>query len=244
MLLPAHAAAGPAVLKLDKNRYPVVGNTELQLYADRLGSRLLPSFWKAPEAAQRHGYSFWFVVVVHNRAQASAFPSGVVVIHTGLLRLVENEAQLAFVIAHEIAHVTQEHAWREYLYHRRKLLFLRWSTAGLGYVVESAIRRGYQRDLEEQADRLALWYMTRAGYDPREGLRLLRRLEENQEGLSALLWDTHRSYGRRRKTLMGELARYSRAGLQYDGLTKNSPEFVSLRAEIPTARIKKAETVE
>ena len=244
MLLPARAGAGPAVLRIDKNRYPVVKNTELQLFADRLGTRLLPAFWRDPEAARRHGYNFWFMVVVHDRPQASAFPSGVVVIHTGLLRLAENEAQLAFVLAHEIAHVTQEHAWREYLYHRRKLLFLRWSTAGLGYAVESAIRRGYRRDLEEQADRLALAYMSRAGYDPREGLKILRRLEQNQEGLSALLWETHPGYGQRRSALMKELTRYSAAGLNYGRLSRDSPEFVSFREKIPTRRIKKASVVD
>ncbi|MDA2912718.1 M48 family metallopeptidase [Acidobacteriia bacterium AH_259_A11_L15] len=232
MLVPPEAEAGPVVLKVDKNRYTVLDDPELQLYVDRLGKQLLPN-----DSAGRLGHNFWFLVVVHERPQASAFPGGVVVIHTGLFELVDNEAQLAFAIAHEIAHVTQEHAWREYLYHRKKLLVLRWATAGLGYIVESAIQRGYQRDLEEQADRLALWYMARAGYDPREGIRFLRRLQENQQGLSALLWQTHRSYGSRVEAVMNELVRYSVQGLPYELLTRDSPEFAVLRERIPRAQI-------
>ncbi|MCI0655679.1 MAG: M48 family metalloprotease, partial [Acidobacteria bacterium] len=169
ILLPEAANSGPPVLKVAKNRYQVLDDKELQLYVDRIGNRLLPELWR--EAAQGLGARFWFIVVVHERAQASAFPSGVVVAGTGLFRLAENEAQMAFAIAHEIAHVTQEHAWQEHRYQRGKLLFLRWSTAGIGYLVESAIRRGYRRSLEEQADRLALAYMARAGYDPPMALR-------------------------------------------------------------------------
>lgn len=237
MLLPRGKGVEWAVLKVDKNRYRVLDDREIQLYVDRLGRRLLPRLWNSREAASRWGYSFWFIVALHERPQASAFPSGVVVIHSALFHLAENEAQLAFAIAHEIAHVLQEHAWQEYLYHRRKLLLLRWSTAGLGYVVESAIRRGYQRGLEAQADRLALSYMTQAGYDPRESITFLRRLEERQQGLSALLWETHKSYGQRRRALMEELARYSARGLHYRSLKKESGEFGGLRKRIPAAEI-------
>lgn len=237
MLLPAEGGAGPVVLKVGPNRYPVLDDREIQLYMDRLGTRLLPQLSRPGDATNVTGHKFWFVVVVQERPQASSFPSGVVVVHTSLFRLAENEAQLAFAIAHEIAHVTQEHSWREYQYHRRKLRVLRWSTAGMGYVVESAIRRGYQRDLEEQADRLALWYMTQAGYDPREAIRFLRLLERHPQGLSGLLWETHRSYGRRRRGLMAELARYSARRLDYSALAKDSSEFVLFRSRLPRAKI-------
>jgi hypothetical protein len=241
LLLPAQDGSGPGVLKIDKNRYPLVDNPELQLYANQVGTRLLPKLWQRQDSGERLGPNFWFLVAVHERPQASAFPSGVVVIHSGLFTLAENEAQLAFAIAHEIAHVTQEHAWREYQYHRGKLQALRWSTAGLGYLVESAIRRGYQRNLEGQADRLALWYLAQAGYDPREGLRFLRRLEERQEGLSALLWDTHRSYASRRRAVLEGLLRFSQAGLPYRTLTTETGEFVSFRDRVPRAKIDTAE---
>lgn len=240
VLLPKTAGTDPSVLRLGENRYAILDDREMQLYVDRLGTRLLPPLWREPQAANRFGYSLWFLVVLHAAPQASAFPSGVVVIHSGLFHLAENEAQLAFAVGHELAHVLQEHAWRESAYHRKKLLLLRWTTAGIGYLVESAIRRGYQRDLESQADRLALAYMARAGYDVREGLRFLRRLEERQGGLSSLLWEKHKSYGQRRRALRSELLRYSAQGLAYSSLNQTSPEFALFRARIPTARIEAA----
>lgn len=235
MLLPRDGT-GPTVLKVDENRYGVVGDAEVQRYLDRLGTRLLPGSMKDTQGAAQQGIQFWFFVVQHDRPQASAFPGGVVVVHTGLFRLAENEAQLAFALAHEIAHVTQEHAWREYLYHRKKLSALRWGTAGVGYVVESAIRSGYSRDLEEQADRLALWYMTQAGYDSREGIRFLKRLEEAQLRLPGLLWDTHKSSSRRREALLDELVSYSARGLEYRALTRDSADFAKFRERLTRAR--------
>jgi hypothetical protein len=243
LLVPATEKSGPPVLRIDKNRYEVLQDNGAQLYIDRLGTKLLPAFWRESEQAQAFGHHFWFMIVVHQRPQASAFPGGTVVVHSGLFRMVENEAQLAFILAHETAHVLQEHPWRQYQYHRGKLLFLRWSTAGLGYIVESALRNGYQRDLEAQADRLALSYMTQAGYDPREALRLLRTLEANQQGLSSLLWESHQSYGQRRRALFEELTRYSQAGVDYGGLRKDSPEFALLRSRVLGARIEKVEEV-
>ncbi len=241
LLLPARADSGPQVLKVNKNRYRVFTDSALQVYLDRVGTSLLPEPWKETDTRERAGLQFWFIAAQYERAQASAFPSGVVVVNIGLLQLVENEAQLAFALAHEVAHVTQEHAWHEYQYQRGRLLFLRWSTAGLGYMVESAIRRGYQRSLEEQADRVALWYMTQAGYDPREGLRFLERLESVQEGLSALFWDTHRSYGARQAALWRELARHSLAGLSYDDLRRDTSEFAFFRARVPSVHARPQE---
>lgn len=237
VLLPKTEGGDLSQLRVGGNRYPLLDDREMQLYVARLGSRLLPSLWHDPEAAKRFGYSLWFLVALYPAPQASAFPSGVVVIHSGLFHLAENEAQLAFAVGHELAHILEEHAWRESAYHQKKLRLLRWSTAGIGYLVESAIRRGYQRELESQADRLALWYMAQAGYDVREGLKFLRRLEERQEGLSALLWEKHKSYGQRRRALRSELVMYSAQGLAYSSLTRSSSDFALIRARIPTARI-------
>lgn len=237
------AAAGsdqPPVLQVGENRYGVLGDRETQLYFDQLGSILVPPLWRDPAAKERFDINLWFVLVNNATPQASAFPGGVIVIHSGLLQLAENEAQMAFVVAHELAHVLQEHAWRESVYHRKKLQALRWSTAGIGFLVESAIRRGYQRELETQADRLALWYLTQAGFDPREGVRMLQRLESRQEGLSSLLWEKHRTYPQRRRALMEELLHYSEQGLAYSSLRHNSSEFMTVRALIPSAHIEAA----
>jgi len=56
---------------------------------------------------------------------ASAYPNGVVVVHSGLFDVLENEAQLAFVLSHEMTHSIEKHVWREHEYHKKALMALR-----------------------------------------------------------------------------------------------------------------------
>ena len=50
---------------------------------------------------------------------AFATPNGIVVVNSGLIEMLENEAQLAAVVGHEISHATHEHTWRQQQYHKR-----------------------------------------------------------------------------------------------------------------------------
>ena len=51
---------------------------------------------------------------------AFATPNGIVVVNSGLMEMLENEAQLAAVVGHEIAHATHEHTWRQQQFHKKK----------------------------------------------------------------------------------------------------------------------------
>ena len=51
---------------------------------------------------------------------AFATPNGIVVVNSGLIEMLENEAQLAAVVGHEIAHATHEHTWRQQQYPQEK----------------------------------------------------------------------------------------------------------------------------
>ena len=46
-------------------------------------------------------------------ANAFATPNGIVVVHSGIFDAVESEAQLSFILSHEVSHAVQEHSWRE-----------------------------------------------------------------------------------------------------------------------------------
>ena len=67
----------------------------------------------AGNAGTRRPLEFRFFVVEDPTINAEALPDGTLLIHTGLLGAMENEAQLAFVLSHEISHVLQVHYWRE-----------------------------------------------------------------------------------------------------------------------------------
>ena len=83
---------------------------EVQNYIARLGEELIPpSVIRLPSNS---GIEFRFYVIEKADINASAFPDGTILVNTGLLAALKNEAQLAFILSHEITHVTQAHHWR------------------------------------------------------------------------------------------------------------------------------------
>ena len=81
------------------------GDPLLEAYLARIGDRLTPG-----EVKRAGGPGFEFHVVRDPTLSAFAMPNGKVYVHTGLLARVEDEAQLAMILAHEITHVTDRHS--------------------------------------------------------------------------------------------------------------------------------------
>lgn len=103
---------------------------------------------------------------------AFALPNGALFIHTGLLARLENEAQIATILAHEMAHVEQRHALRRYRQTKSSLTLLNVLTvtggnygAILGGIGAIAAVQGYSRDLERDADEKGFLRLRTAGYD-------------------------------------------------------------------------------
>ena len=109
-------------MKVDKNRLSI-GNTftrtfitdnTLQDYVNSIGRKVVPQYLRTLPIDHPDHIDFKYYLVDDESMNASAFPNGTVVIHTGLLKSMSNEAQLAAVIGHEIAHVTQKHQSKNY----------------------------------------------------------------------------------------------------------------------------------
>ena len=155
---------------------------------------------------------------------AFALANGTVVLYSGMLMMLENEAQLAAVLGHEIAHAVQEHTYRQSQYHKKALMALRIgaavgaayggrAVADLANLTEAAIRNGYSRSLENQADRIGTEYMLAAGYDPREAARVWKVMAlKSGDHATNFFWSTHDNHTTRRSYLMSELK------TNYDGI--------------------------
>jgi hypothetical protein len=81
----------------------------VQEYVTTLGDSLLPP----GKSGTTRALEFRFFVVEDSSINAASLPDGTLLINTALLGAIQNEAQLAFVLSHEIAHVLQVHYWRE-----------------------------------------------------------------------------------------------------------------------------------
>jgi predicted Zn-dependent protease len=162
---------------------------QLAVYLNRVARRL-----QSPEVLRR--IPFQVKVIEDPHLNAFAYPNGVVYVHTGILARMDNEAQLATLLAHEMTHATHRHAVRNFRSIKNKtaiLATIQVSAGGLGGGLGELVNvlgtlgtiaavTGYSRELETEADTVGLDLMVAAGYDPREAPKLFvhikRELEE------------------------------------------------------------------
>ena len=172
-----------------KKQHRLSRNQALTERVQRVGERLARvSFWDVPNA------DWEFVVFeVPNQINAFAMAGGKVGVFTGLFKIIENDDQLACVLAHEIAHVAAKHV-NERLSQQMVieggglLVGGIMSTTGTGSLTANAVLDAYglttgissvsfDRAKEKEADHIGVMYMARAGYNPGESIRLIENLE-------------------------------------------------------------------
>ncbi len=209
-------------------RYVV--DPELTLYVQQVNKRLV-------EVSDRPGLPYEIVVLNNGVPNAWALPGGKMAINRGLLAELENEAQLAAVLGHEIVHAAARHSATQQT--RNMLLQAGLMAAGVaaaetdsqyGGLAMGALGVGaqawqaqYSRSHELEADRYGIEYMAEAGYDPEGAVELqetFMKLSENQN--SSWLQGLFASHppSQERMELNRELAQ------QYDGGKKNKEEFM------------------
>jgi predicted Zn-dependent protease len=126
--------------------------------------------------------SFQIKVVKDPNLNAFVFPNGVIYIHTGILARMDNEAQLAALLAHEMVHCTHRHYLRVLRSTKgrtqAKNATVRELAQLLGITGSIASISGYTRELETEADRVGLDLAVKANYDPAEVLKLFELLKQ------------------------------------------------------------------
>ena len=162
-------------------------DAELETYLNQVAARL-KTFTDSPDI-------FFKIKIINDpNLNAFAFPNGVIYVHTGVLARMENEAQLAALLAHEMTHCTHRHSLRvlKSLDDRpafmailekslEKVAMVQNLARILGVNGSMAAVTGYTREFEAEADRVGLDLMTKAGYDPRQALNLFEHLREEIE---------------------------------------------------------------
>lgn len=241
----------PGELKIDKvGKFKLLPDAEVQAYITALGHRLIPAYQRDLAASDPRRIPFQFHVVQDNSINAFATPNGIVVVNSGLMEMVENEAQLAAVVGHEIAHSTHEHTWRQQQFHKKKRIGIAiagafasaygmQSLADIANMVNGAIVNGHQRVLENQSDRIGLQYMIDAGYDPRQAPSVWKLMAKTN-GVQAtnFFWSSHDNAPTRRSYLMNELKNNYR-DVDYSDLRVNAQEYSRIKAAVVAANGKK-----
>jgi predicted Zn-dependent protease len=119
------------------------------------------------------GFKFqWEFNVLHDR-QINAFclPGGKVAVFTGLLPVATTDAQLATVMAHEVAHALAHHTSERLARHKE----------GSGFL-DLLVGKAHDREQESEADHVGLFLMTFAGYDPEQAVIFWERMRTATAG--------------------------------------------------------------
>lgn len=188
----------------------------LTSYVNRVGKRLAA----APEARDS-GFPFTFEVVADPTINAFALPGGHMFIHTGLLKAVDNEAQLAGVMGHEMSHVILRHGTNQATKAKvieipaalaaqaaggKNSMMSKLEQLGIGLGANGVLLK-FSRDAESQADLTGSHIMAESGYDPIEMARFFNKLESPGKGIvgnvSQFLSD-HPNPGNREKAIEEE----------------------------------------
>jgi len=135
----------------------------------------------------------WRVTLLRkNEANAYCLPGGKIVVYTGILPVTRNDAALATVLGHEVAHATAEHAAerieREHLTKVAAAII----AGGVAFTPRQYVRvfallgaadsLPFSRSQESEADHIGLVYMARAGYQPREAVAFWKRMQRASKG--------------------------------------------------------------
>ena len=157
-------------------------------------------------------YKWRFGAIESDAINAFAMPGGYILVSKGLLKMLESEDELAFVLAHELAHVSRRHHYQIVLRQRLAEQASRdLQSAGQGDDIAKLAStsgqiyaRGLDKGAEFEADRLGLELMTRAGYDPVAALSVLERLLSfrGNDPRAELLFSTHPSPSERLDMLL------------------------------------------
>jgi predicted Zn-dependent protease len=135
----------------------------------------------------------WKVTLIRkNEANAYCLPGGKIVVYTGILPVTGNDASLATVLGHEVAHATAEHSAerieREHLTKVAAAII----AGGVAFTPSQYLRvvallgaadsLPFSRSQESEADHIGLVYMARAGYDPRQAVGFWKRMARASKG--------------------------------------------------------------
>lgn len=181
---------GREILRSLRDDGDVIDDAEVQAYLARLGGRLAA-------VTMTPSIDFSFFVVNDRSINAFALPGGVIGVHSALLLSAQSEGELASVLAHEMAHVTQRHLARmQEGAGGRQLLVLAAILAGIlasnsshgdlsagvvnaGIGLAGSQQLAYSRDFEREADRMGMQYLAAAGFDARNMAQFFERLQQS-----------------------------------------------------------------
>jgi predicted Zn-dependent protease len=182
---------GRQILRYIYQHYEIIDDPVIVEYVNRIGNRIVAGL-------EDPLFNYRFYVINVDAYNAFAIPAGYIFINSGLVAAMDNEEELAGILAHEIAHVNARHISQKIERSKK----IGWATmagvaagillgaAGGGEAAQAvtqgsqaagaAAQLSYSRENETQADQLGLIYLSDAGYGGEGLLKILKKMRSKQ----------------------------------------------------------------
>lgn len=221
MALPAEQEAQLAA-QIDRElhqRFDVIEDPEIRQYVERVGQAVA-----RPSAEERGPLDVHFEVIDDpNQLNAFAAPGGNIYIYSGMLLAAASEAELAAILAHEVAHVANRDIARQLVAQFGLQTLARMALGDEpGLVTQLATQLGgagalaaHSRGQESAADEAAVRYVVEAGYDPQAMVRIFEkfsRLRQTSPGALEVFFSTHPPPGDRVEAIQQRVAEVGASG--------------------------------
>ncbi len=184
---------GEAVSAQVEEQYKVITDVDVNERVEKILDRIV-------NVCDRKDIVYFIKILDDDIMNAVSLPGGYVYVFKGILDHVDNDDQLAGVIAHEVGHITAKHSIKRLQASYAAMVAQILSTqangniaGGVGFALTSLFLEHSQAD-ELQADKLSVKYLKKAGYDPKGIAEFLAKLKEEQEKAPVQpysYWRTH-----------------------------------------------------
>ena len=204
----------------------VIEDPDVRMLIDQTLTRLLP------DVEIRNSVT----VEVIRQPEVNAFATGNrhIYIHSGMFSVIETSGQFAALMAHEIVHLTEQHALKS-LIHRKRVVsdakIASFFTLGLSVLPALTALSNYSQEQETEADEMAIKMLVEGGYHPESMQQLLRNLQ-NIRGRSETnsgFWASHPSSDQRVEHLALEVSKYS---VSPELVEQSQSDFLALRLKL------------
>ena len=219
-------AIGEEVIQQIEKENKILNNSALTGYVNQVGQKLAGVCF-------RKDIEYHFKIIDSEMINAFALPGGFIYVYGGALTAMDNEAQLAAVLAHEMGHVAARHGVKQLqkaqVYGVLSSILLKdekKAIAELSNMAANLVFLGYSREAEFDADALGVHFTAQAGYDPKgmlEFFEKLKQMEKREAGKLEVLLRTHPLTADRISKIESQIT-----AIEKQGLIRNEAEFKAM----------------